>query len=73
MMNTDQVEMVSIEQLVLKEHTYRRLKELLRFPSIIRAAKVKESPLGAIVFGIPRLIMCLILQFMEDLSDREFE
>lgn len=72
-MNTEQIEMVSVEQLVPQNHTYRRLKSLLKFTSIIRASKVKESPLGAIGFGVSRLIMCLILQFMEDLSDREFE
>ena len=67
------MEMVSVEQLVPQNHTYRRLKSMLKFNSIIRAAKVKESHLGAIGFGIPRLILCLILQFMEDVSDREFE
>jgi len=72
-MNTSQIEMVSLEQLVPQNHAYRRLKELLKFPSIIRAAKVKESSVGAIGYTIPRLIMCLILQFMEDTSDREFE
>jgi len=72
-MNTLQMELVSVEQLVPESHTYRRLKELLKFTSIIRAAKVTESPLGATGYGIARLILCLILQFMEDLSDREFE
>jgi IS5 family transposase len=68
-----QMEMVSLEQLVPQSHTYRKLKSLLNFNSITRAAKAKESNTGAIGFGIPRLILCLILQFMEDLSDREFE
>jgi len=72
-MNSEQIELVSVEQLIPEDHTYRRLKDLLRFPSIVRAAKVKESPVGAIGFGVARLIMCLILQFMEDVSDREFE
>ena len=72
-MNSQQMELVSVEQLVSESHTYRRLKELLRFPSIVRAAKVQESPLGATGYGVGRLLHCLILQFMEDLSDREFE
>lgn len=71
--NTSQLELVSLEQLVPQEHTYRRLKDLLDFNKISKAAKTKESALGAIGFGSVRLIMCLILQFMEDLSDREFE
>lgn len=73
MNNTMQMEVVSLEQLVPKNHIYRRLKTLLDFNKITRAAKVKESRLGAIGFGTVRLTMCLILQFMEDLSDREFE
>jgi IS5 family transposase len=72
-MNREQMEMVSIEQLVSEEHTYRKLKKLLDFIRITSSVKIKESELGANGFGKPRLILCLILQFMEDLSDREFE
>jgi len=72
-MNTGQVEMVNVEQLVPEKHTYRKLKKLLDFERITNTVKVKTSELGAIGFGKPRLIMCFILQFMEDLSDREFE
>jgi len=72
-MRTEQIEMVSLEQLVPQDHVYRRLKNLLRFSNIVHAARVREASVGAIGFTIPRLIMCLILQFMEDLSDREFE
>ena len=72
-MKTNQMEMVSIEQLVSEKHTYRKLKKLLDFERIAKAVKVKTFELGAIGFGKVRLIMCLILQFMEDLSDREFE
>jgi hypothetical protein len=72
-MNTDQMEMVSVEQLVPEKHTYRSLKKLLDFARIAKSVKVKTSELGAIGFGKVRLVMCLILQFMEDLSDREFD
>jgi len=72
-MNTEQLEMVSVEQLMPKDHTYRKLKQLLAFPSIVRSVKVHEHEVGATGFGKLRLILCLILQFMEDLSDREFE
>jgi len=68
-----QMEMVNIEQLVSEKHTYRKLKKQLDFAGIAKSVKVKESDIGAIGFGKTRLIMCLILQFMEDLSDREFE
>jgi IS5 family transposase len=72
-MKVEQVEMVSIEQLIPAKHTYRKLKRLLDFERIARSAKVKTYEMGADGFGKIRLIMCTILQFMEDLSDREFE
>ena len=72
-MNTMQLELVSVEQLVAGKHAYRKLKKLLEFERITKSVKVKTSKLGAIGFGKMRLVMCLILQFMEDLSDREFE
>lgn len=72
-MKTEQIEMVSVEQLVPEKHAYRKLKKLLDFDRITKAVKVKSSELGAIGYGKLRLVMCLILQFMEDLSDREFE
>jgi IS5 family transposase len=72
-MRTEQMEMVSVEQLVPGKHTYRKLKELLNFDRIVKAVKIKTYEIGAIGYGRTRLIMCLIIQFMEDLSDREFE
>lgn len=72
-MSIHQIEMVSVEQLVPQTHTYRRLKKLLNFDRITKAVKVKEYDVGADGYGKERLTMCLILQFMEDLSDREFE
>jgi IS5 family transposase len=68
-----QIEMVNLDQLIPQNHVYRKLKKLLDFNKIAKSAKVKESNLGANGFGAIRLVMCLILQFMEDLSDREFE
>lgn len=72
-MRTEQIEMVSVEQLVSEKHTYRKLKCLLDFDRIVKVVKVPVSKIGAIGFGRTRLIHCLILQFMEDLSDREME
>ena len=72
-MNTAQMEMVSIDQLVPQNHTYRKLRKQLDFNRIAKSVKIKESDVGAIGFGKARLVTCLILQFMEDLSDREFE
>jgi len=72
-MNTAQMEMVSLDQLVSQNHTYRKLKKQLDFERITKSVTIKENDVGAIGFGKARLITCLILQFMEDLSDREFE
>ena len=72
-MRTEQIEMVSVEQLVSEKHTYRKLKKLLDFKGIVNSAKVKVHEIGAVGYGRTRLVMCLLLQFMEDLSDREFE
>ena len=72
-MSIDQMEMVSVEQLMPKDHTYRKLKKLLNFDRIAKTVKIRTTELGATGFGKTRLVMCLILQFMEDLSDREFE
>jgi IS5 family transposase len=72
-MRTEQMEMVSVEMLVPENHTYRKLKSLLDFGRIAKGAKVKVNDVGAIGYGRERLTICLMLQFMEDLSDREFE
>ena len=72
-MNKEQIEMVSVEQLVPEKHSYRKLKKLLNFEQIAKSVKVKSFEVGEEGFGKARLSMCLILQFMEDLSDREFE
>jgi IS5 family transposase len=71
--NIYQSEIASVDQLVPQNHTYRRLKELLDFKRIAKSVKVKENETGAIGYGKTRLVMCLLLQFMEDTSDREFE
>jgi len=51
MMNTEQMEMGSVEQLVSQKHTYRELKELLAFERITKSVKVKTSEPGAIGYG----------------------
>jgi len=72
-MNTKQMEMVSVDCLVPENHPYRKLKAALDFRRLEKSVDIKESELGATGFTLPRLIMCMILQFMENLSDRHFE
>lgn len=72
-MRIGQIEMVSVEDLVPQKHTYRKLKELINFEILTKSIKIEEKELGATGYTTKRLVMCLILQFMENLSDREFE
>ncbi len=69
----NQIQMVSLEDLVAKDHPYRKLKKLLNFNRIIRKLKLKQAGVGATGYGKERLVYCLLLQFMENLSDRECE
>jgi len=72
-MNAEQMEMVNVDMLVPKNHTYRKLKALLDFDKITKSVKIHPAKTGAEGYGKRRLILCLLLQFMEDSSDREFE
>jgi IS5 family transposase len=72
-MSEHQVTAVSLDQLVSKSHQYRKFKELFNFKAIDPKLKSVESDNNYKGFGIPRLFKCLLLQFMEDLSDRELE
>lgn len=65
--------MVSLEQLVKKDHNYRKFKNnwnLKPVEKILKEIQVETRYEG---YGVVRLFMCLLLQFMEDLSDRELE
>lgn len=69
----NQLELVSLEMLVPKTHNYRRFKALWDFKTIEkRLSKLQSSPTYE-GYGMMRLFLCLVVQFMEDLSDRELE
>ena len=72
-MNINQLEIVTVDQLVPQDHSYRKMRGLIDFEKISKAVNVKISEKGAKGFTPFRLILCLIMQFIEDLSDREFE
>jgi IS5 family transposase len=69
----DQVEMISLEELVSPTHSYRKFKRLWSFKFANKKLKKLEKTNNHKGFGLPRLFQCLLLQFMEDLSDRELE
>ncbi|WP_341754063.1 transposase [Candidatus Tisiphia endosymbiont of Dioctria rufipes] len=65
--------MVCLNQLVNANHQYRKFKELFDFEVAAKELKTIESKANDKGYGILRLFKCLLLQFMEDLSDRELE
>jgi IS5 family transposase len=72
-MSSKQTTPVSLEELVSQNHQYRKFKELFNFESIETELKSVESLANYKGYGTSRLFKCLLLQFMEDLSDRELE
>ncbi len=72
-MSAKQISMVCLEELVSAKHQYRRFKELFDFEVVAKELKSIESPANYKGYGVLRLFKCLLLQFMEDLSDRELE
>lgn len=72
-MSSKQITMVCLDQLVSAKHQYRKFKDLFDFTSASEELKIVESPANYKGYGVLRLFKCLLLQFMEDLSDRELE
>ena len=70
---TQQIEMICLEDLVPKDHIYRRFADLWKFENIKKYLKEVENDNNYKGYGVLRLFKCLLLQFMEDLSDRELE
>lgn len=68
-----QIEMVSLEELISKNHTYRRFISIWSFQEAQKELKKLEKTNPYKGYGLLRLFKCLLLQFMENLSDRELE
>ena len=68
-----QIEMISLDDLIPKDHAYRKFIQLWSFKYAKKQLKkqMKNNPNEG--FGLLRLFKCLLLQFMENLSDRECE
>lgn len=65
--------MVSLEDLVPSVHNYRKFCALWKFKYANKQLKKLEKDNPYKGYGLLRLFKCLLLQFMEDLSDRELE
>ena len=68
-MSEHQITMVSLDQLVSEKHQYRKFKSLFNFKSIESDLLAVETDNNHKGFGVLRLFKCLLLQFMEDMSD----
>ena len=65
--------MVTLDQLVPSDHIYRKFKDLWDLSIIESELEEIEINSDHKGFGIFRLFLSLLLQFMDDLSDRELE
>ena len=68
-----QIEMVSLNDLIPAQHSYRQFIRLWSFERVSKQLKKLEKDNPYKGYGLLRLFKCLLLQFMEDLSDRELE
>ena len=69
----NQTEIINLEDLVPENHHYRQFNYLWNFKNAEKQLKLLESSNNYKGYGVLRLFKCLLLQFMEDLSDRELE
>ena len=69
----EQMEMASLDQLVAQDHVYRQFLKIWSFRTANKylVKLEKENPHKG--YGLLRLFKCLLLQFLEDHSDRELE
>ena len=69
----DQIEMVSLESLVPENHLYRTFNNIWSFKNTAKKLKKFETNNPHKGYGMLKLFKCLLLQFMENISDRELE
>lgn len=64
---------LTLDSLIGSEHPYRKLDDLLCFTTLSQPFRSIYSMLGPKGYGVEFGLRSLVLQFMEDLSDREME
>ena len=69
----NQVIMVSLEELIPNNHIYRKFFNIWDLSFIKKQLKKIETENNYKGYGAFKLFKCLLLQFLEDLSDRELE
>lgn len=68
-----QVEMICLDDLIPANHNYRKFAKIWSFKSVEKRLKKLEKDNPYKGHGLLRLFKCLLLQFMENCSDRELE
>ena len=68
-----QVEMICLDDLIPKNHNYRKSIKIWSFKFVEKRLKKLEKENPNKGYGLLRLFKCLLLQFMENCSDRELE
>jgi len=69
----NQIEMVSLESLVPQNQLYRTFNNIWNFKNTAKKLKKFETNNPHKAYGMLKLFKCLLLQFMENISDRELE
>jgi len=69
----NQIEMICLEDLVSPKHNYRKFIKIWSFEFVEKELKKLEKNNPHKGYGLLRIFKCLLLQFMENLSDRELE
>ena len=65
--------MACLEDLVSSAHIYRKFLNLWNLDSVWMELESLEVDSNYKGYGIYRIFLCLLLQFLKDLSDRELE
>ena len=63
----------NVEELVPVEHRYRKLLHVVNWVELARPLRELYSNLGRRGYPVETAVKCLLLQFLEDRSDREME
>jgi len=62
-----------LESLVRKDHPYRKILELVDFAELLKPFHKLYSTKGAAGIAVEAGFKCLLVQFFDDLSDRQME
>ena len=66
-------QVVTVEQLVPQSHAYRKIAGMFDFRKLCKDLRKLYSEKGAPGYEVEKGVKALVLQFMEDYSDREME